>query len=350
MGNGGDIKGNAATGNNDTAQRKGTAKISASAVMQARSKASSISLSSDSRPARGAHENANHPTSAPAKPRSRFKDLIARAGSGIIYVAVSIAAAFAGDPVFAGYLALLSGICAYELCSMMQNSGKDRFGKMEISPLAVIGSALYPVIAYLFGVMGLALYTPCLLIATIIWCAIIPFLRVRNFPKVWAAATYTGLLPCALLLIKQSVAGVQGSLLVIGVLASVWLNDALAYLVGTRFGRHKIAPAVSPKKSWEGFAAGMVASCAVWALMSFIPFVFMPIWMTPVLGAIVGIAAFAGDLLESKIKRACRVKDSGDLLPGHGGLLDRCDSVIIAAPVAYALLVTFGCVSNALLV
>lgn len=115
----------------------------------------------------------------------------------------------------------------------------------------------------------------------------------------------------------------------------VWLGDTAAYYVGSRIGKHRIAPKVSPKKSWEGAIASLVtavAAAAVWSawrLGSVEPAILG-------LAALVSIAAQIGDLVESLIKRGAGVKDSGSLLPGHGGFYDRLDATLFAAPVLLA--------------
>jgi phosphatidate cytidylyltransferase len=115
-------------------------------------------------------------------------------------------------------------------------------------------------------------------------------------------------------------------------LAIVWLGDTAAYYVGSRLGRHKMAPVVSPKKSWEGAAAGFVvaiASAAVWDVCR-------RGRLEPGLlavAAVTAVAAQIGDLAESMIKRSSGVKDSGQILPGHGGILDRMDALLFAGPV-----------------
>jgi phosphatidate cytidylyltransferase len=148
-------------------------------------------------------------------------------------------------------------------------------------------------------------------------------------------------------------------LLVIFVLFSVWAGDIAAYYIGKNFGRHKLAPIVSPNKSWEGAIASALASMAVaWLISRFgshlVPF-FKPLqttgFYTPVpapgtffteswiemiiLGFITNVAAQFGDLFESALKRGAHVKDSGSLLPGHGGILDRIDALFFAIPVAW---------------
>jgi phosphatidate cytidylyltransferase len=114
-------------------------------------------------------------------------------------------------------------------------------------------------------------------------------------------------------------------------LAIVWLGDTAAYAVGSRWGRRRLAPVLSPKKTWEGAAAGLAASLAGaaawcgWRLGE-------PSAAVVAIGLVTAVAAQAGDLVESMLKRAAGVKDSGQLLPGHGGVLDRLDALLLAAP------------------
>lgn len=120
-------------------------------------------------------------------------------------------------------------------------------------------------------------------------------------------------------------------------LAIVWLGDTAAFYVGTRWGRHRLAPDVSPKKSWEGAAAGFATSVLatlVWSQLR-LGAIDLPL---VAIGAITAIASQLGDLVESLIKRGAGVKDSGSLLPGHGGLWDRMDAMLFAAPVLLLLL------------
>jgi phosphatidate cytidylyltransferase len=117
--------------------------------------------------------------------------------------------------------------------------------------------------------------------------------------------------------------------------AIVWLGDTAAYYVGSAIGRHKMAPRVSPNKSWEGAAAGFaigIVATLVWSLARH-GAVDLPLLAV---AALTGIAAQVGDLFESLLKRAVNVKDSGALLPGHGGMFDRMDALLFAAPVLLA--------------
>jgi phosphatidate cytidylyltransferase len=117
-----------------------------------------------------------------------------------------------------------------------------------------------------------------------------------------------------------------------------WVGDAGAYYVGRNLGRHKLAPRVSPGKTWEGSAGSIVASLLLAGayLMYFVPS--LPLWQVLGVTAAANVAGQLGDLAESAIKRGAGVKDSGNLLPGHGGILDRVDSTIFALPVVYAFL------------
>lgn len=112
----------------------------------------------------------------------------------------------------------------------------------------------------------------------------------------------------------------------------VWLGDTAAYYIGSRWGRHKLAPTISPKKSWEGAAAGFATSLLAAAIWSVWRLGHLDLGILGISG-VTAIAGQVGDLAESMIKRGAGVKDSGHVLPGHGGVLDRIDAMLFAAPV-----------------
>jgi phosphatidate cytidylyltransferase len=124
-------------------------------------------------------------------------------------------------------------------------------------------------------------------------------------------------------------------------LVSVWVNDSAALLVGSRWGRHRLAPVLSPKKTWEGAIGGLVAG-AVASWGGLVALGAEERWKILGLLVVAGVVAQLADLVESMLKRAVEVKDSGALLPGHGGLLDRLDAIILAGPVFYGLLEATG--------
>jgi phosphatidate cytidylyltransferase len=133
----------------------------------------------------------------------------------------------------------------------------------------------------------------------------------------------------------------HGVLAVFTVLLAVWAGDAGAYFIGLLFGRHKLAPTVSPGKTWEGLIAGIVATTVV-TFLALYEANFLSIPESLVLGAVIAIAAPLGDLFESALKRDADVKDSGRLLAGHGGVLDRIDALLFAWVAAYYVVVAFG--------
>jgi phosphatidate cytidylyltransferase len=133
----------------------------------------------------------------------------------------------------------------------------------------------------------------------------------------------------------------HGVLAVYTVLLAVWAGDAAAYFVGRLIGRHKLAPTVSPGKSWEGLVAGTVATIAV-TFVAVYEQSFLTIPESLALGAVIAVVAPLGDLFESALKRDADVKDSGRLLGGHGGVLDRIDALLFAWVAAYYVVVAFG--------
>jgi phosphatidate cytidylyltransferase len=135
----------------------------------------------------------------------------------------------------------------------------------------------------------------------------------------------------------------HGTLIVFTVLLAVWAADTLALFAGKLLGRHKLAPVMSPGKTWEGFVAGTLGAVAVCFFALYEDRAeFLSIWQALVLGLVLAVAGVLGDLFESAVKRDMNVKDSGRLLGGHGGVLDRVDALLFAAPAAFYLVLAFG--------
>lgn len=124
-----------------------------------------------------------------------------------------------------------------------------------------------------------------------------------------------------------------GGWLVLFVAFASWAADTGAYLVGCKWGKHKLAPKLSPGKSWEGFAAGLVSCIVMSILMG--RAIHIPMLHLVILGFAISIASLVGDLAESSLKRDIGIKDFGTILPGHGGILDRFDGLLFAAPLFY---------------
>ena len=129
--------------------------------------------------------------------------------------------------------------------------------------------------------------------------------------------------------------------IIVGFFLLLWTNDTGAYLTGSAFGRHRLMERISPKKSWEGFFGGMILTLAVARLMSgWLGVADTMEWM--IIALIISVAGTLGDLIESMLKRSLGYKDSGNIMPGHGGFLDRFDSVVVAFPMVYLYITLFG--------
>lgn len=129
--------------------------------------------------------------------------------------------------------------------------------------------------------------------------------------------------------------------IIIGFFLLIWANDTGAYLSGVSFGKHKLMERISPKKTWEGFIGGvLLAAIVAWLLSGWLGVVDKTQWV--IIAIIISIAGTYGDLVESMLKRSIGVKDSGTIMPGHGGFLDRFDSAIISFPLVYLFITLFG--------
>lgn len=154
---------------------------------------------------------------------------------------------------------------------------------------------------------------------------------IRNWGLLFAGQTMVAL-PFTLM----SVIFAESNMLLLSLFVLIWLNDTGAYCTGSLFGKHKMFPRVSPGKSWEGLVGGAVfAMVAGWILLSD-PFCFTginyPLWLSLLIALVVVVFGTLGDLVESLMKRTLGIKDSGNVIPGHGGLLDRFDSLLLATP------------------
>jgi len=198
-------------------------------------------------------------------------------------------------------------------------------------PLAMAAAYLEGPIALVF-VIGLAF------IAIIMW-------RLRRGTEGYvrdatASVFVLGYLPLMAGFVMLMLATDNGPARIVTFIVLTIGNDIGGYAAGVLFGRHPMAPAISPKKSWEGFAGSLVAQCLL-GVGLFLWLLDAPWWQGLIMGAILAVTATAGDLAESAIKRDLGVKDMGTVLPGHGGIMDRLDSLVINAFAAWALFAVF---------
>ena len=232
-------------------------------------------------------------------------------------------------------LALVAGIIALHELYVMSRS---------LRPLVLGGYA-----GLIFALVGAELGGTRWLVAGVVGTFLFAFLvfGVSDARPSFTASMGTTLLGVvwvagglALLVILRDVPK-HGRLAVFTVLLAVWADDSAAYFVGRLLGRHRMAPTISPGKTWEGFVAGTLAAVAVCFFALYMQH-FLSNLEAVALGAAVAVSAALGDLFESAIKRDFGVKDSGRILGGHGGMLDRIDAQLFAVPAAYVIVLAFG--------
>ncbi len=155
----------------------------------------------------------------------------------------------------------------------------------------------------------------------------------HNFEKLDLAVRYVSF-SFLFLLLLPFYKGDYNPQIIIGILVLIWVNDSFAYLIGKNFGKHKLFERISPRKTIEGFIGGLIFSMILSVFVSKYTTTFPQIhWI--VIATIISIIGTLGDLVESKFKRQANVKDSGNMMPGHGGILDRFDSLLFASPFVY---------------
>lgn len=261
---------------------------------------------------------------------------VTRVVSGAIYAVLFIGCIYFGSISIAVFVAAMSGLCCYEFYRMMR---KD--GKVPNELLGLAAAVAFP-IASLANSIWLNLILFLLVAICGLWYVFSPRTRIADVAVTLMGPIYTGFMLSSIVHLRACEPGFAGALLTIGVCASLWVSDSFAYLVGSRFGSHKIVPKISPKKSWEGFFGGIVGSVLIWLILWTTHFYKLALPYALLCGVVVSVMGFFGDLIESRIKRGVGVKDSGNIIPGHGGMLDRSDSLILGCITAQLLLIVGG--------
>ena len=166
---------------------------------------------------------------------------------------------------------------------------------------------------------------------------------INNISTTLFAIFYTGFFASTLIGIREfySQDYVNGGLIIISVFITLWMTDSAAYFIGSAFGKHKLFPRVSPNKSWEGAIAGFIFATITLVVLKIFLLTFLSLNQIIALGIIIGIFGQIGDLIESLIKRDAGVKDSSNIIPGHGGIFDRFDSLLFSAPLIFIYLRLF---------
>lgn len=271
-----------------------------------------------------------------ARPAFLTRSFLTRVASGAVFAGVFIGCLVAGTLPTAVLTAVMSGFCCYEFLQMMKIDGK-----VPNMGLGVFTAVLLPVSA-----LGESVYMTAVIFLMVVACGLwyvySARTRISDVAVTLMGPIYTGFMLSSIVLLREAVPGFAGALLSVGACASLWVSDSFAYLVGRAFGRHKMVPKISPNKSWEGFAGGIVGSVLIWLILWATGLYHLELWYAVLCGVVVSILGVFGDLIESRIKRGVGVKDSGTLIPGHGGMLDRCDSLIFGCITAQLMIIIGG--------
>lgn len=253
--------------------------------------------------------------------RVRYKDLLPRFVVGALLIAIALFGGWRGG-LFFNFMIGLAGLLMYrEWTRMHRIHSRSRLsGYIAIAAAATLADSHLFLLA--FGALAAA--------------AGILFLTVRGAA---VGLLYCGIPAVSLIWLR---AEENGFALVIWALAIVWATDIFAYFAGRTIGGPKIAPSISPSKTWAGLAGGMIGAATIASLLTLrFELPFGPT-ISAMLGAVLAIAAQIGDFYESHLKRRAGVKDSGNLLPGHGGILDRLDGLVPVSIIVAAAVGLFG--------
>ena len=271
-----------------------------------------------------------------------MKNFLQRVLTGIIFVAVIVAAIWVHPLLFAGVFSIIVGFLIHEFYAITKYEGLiwQRWIGIAGGMYLFFSSCLFA-----GNYVGKEIYMPYILILILLSVSVL-YVRNNNPVTQWGLIYFAQLYFAGFLSLLAFIPYIQSSgqyynpLPVLMIFVFIWLNDSGAYLIGTWKGRHRLFLRISPLKSWEGFLGGLVVVIiASFVFSRYNTDLNWYYWIA--FGVITVVTATYGDLVESLIKRTYGVKDSGKILPGHGGALDRFDSAILASPVVYVFLELF---------
>lgn len=277
-----------------------------------------------------------------------MKEILVRTLSGVLYISIIIFAMFTSREWFMGLFFVLAVITLSEYLKLVHLTSYLAYfllalGFYFLSYNVFSDNAIY-LMLILSGFVNL------FLLKDVLWTSKIPMFEKKKYITVMfyiiSGFVFLTLIPV------MNIDGKFKPELIVAVFILMWSNDTFAYLIGKNFGKHKLLERISPKKTVEGFVGGMLGAL----LAGFIIFKVLeqyrpldvekyPFWVWIALAIIVSLFGTIGDLIQSKFKRQAGVKDSGIIMPGHGGLYDRLDSIIYASPFVYAFLLIVDHVS-----
>lgn len=277
-----------------------------------------------------------------------MKEILVRTLSGVLYISIIIFAMFTSREWFMGLFFVLAVITLSEYLKLVHLTSYLAYFLLAAAFYFLSYDIFEENAVYLLLI--LSGFVNLYLLKDVLWTSKIPMFEKKKYVTVIlyiiSGFVFLTLIPV------MNIDGRFMPEIIVAVFILVWSNDTFAYLVGKNFGKHKLLERISPKKTIEGFVGGMLGAL----LAGFVIFKVLenyrpidaekyPLWVWIVMGIIVAIFGTIGDLIQSKFKRQAGVKDSGIIMPGHGGLYDRLDSIIYASPFVYAFLLIVDNVS-----
>jgi len=271
-------------------------------------------------------------------------NLLKRSISGFLYVAIMMLGTLTHPLVFALIFGTVLFFTQYEFYAMVAGAGH----KITRFPGSILG-VIYFLLCFAVANNYIPQFFSLAFIPIILFLFILELFRSNRNTLERSGLTILGFIYIAgsfsmmNFIVFSSIGGQAHTFypwILVGLFFIIWINDSFAYLIGTKFGKHKMYPKISPKKSWEGLIGGAVAGITMGILNAVM---FQAIDMLNWIIVAILTVAFGtlGDLFESKLKREIGAKDSGNILPGHGGFLDRLDSMLFAVPVVFFWLIIY---------
>ncbi|SDE88784.1 phosphatidate cytidylyltransferase [Ulvibacter litoralis] len=267
-----------------------------------------------------------------------MKEVIVRTISGVLYISIVIFSMFTSREWFMGLFFALAIITLREFLKLVHLTSYLAYFLLALS-LYFLSYSIFEINAVNL-LLILSCFVNLFLFNDLLWVSKIPMFEKKKYVAV-IFYIISGFVFLTLIPMQK---GEFTPSIVIGIFILIWANDTFAYIIGKSFGKHKLLERISPKKTIEGFFGGLVGA----VIASFFIFKYLSdydfyIWI--ILALISSVFGTIGDLIQSKFKRQAGVKDSGKLMPGHGGLYDRLDSIIYASPFIYAFLEIINYVS-----
>lgn len=257
-----------------------------------------------------------------------MRNLITRSISGLVYAVIFISAILFSAETYIGLLAIFTAICIFEFSKIIKLKSYIPYIVLTFIVYCLITNKESKTYSFL---LAASLISLTIFLYQLITSKTIHYSKIGQ--KVFLQFSYL-ILPFFFLMGMPFINGVYHSNIIIAIILIIWTNDSFAFIVGKNFGKNKLFEKVSPKKTIEGFIGGLVFSIIAGLIISkYITLFNTTNWI--IIAIIVSIFGTLGDLVESKFKRQAKIKDSGNIMPGHGGLLDRLDSLFFLAPFVY---------------